>query len=117
MTGADVLHLLPLIILVGGTIVGMLGIAVYRSHVLTLVITLGTLIGSLVTLRFPLHAPDEYITPLIRFDGYAIFFMGLLLLTAVAVAVMAYGYMRGRSVVCEELYVLLLVAKIGRAHV
>ncbi len=113
MTGADVLHLLPLIILAGGTIVGMLGIAVYRSHVLTLVITLATLIGSFVTLRFPLHAPDEYITPLIRFDGYALFFLGLLFLTAMAVAVMSYGYMRGRAVVREELYVLLLIAMLG----
>ncbi len=113
MTDADVLGLLPLIILAGGTIVGMLGIAVYRSHVLTLVITLGTLIGSFVTLRFPLRSPDEYITPLIRFDGYAIFFLGLLFLTAIAVAVMAYGYLRGRAVVREELYVLLLVAMLG----
>jgi len=113
MTGADVLHLLPLIILAGGTVVGMLGIAVYRSHVLTLVITLGTLILSFVALRFPVLAPDEYITPLIRFDGYAIFFLGLLFLTAIAVAVMSYGYMRGRTVVREELYVLLLIAMLG----
>ena len=55
MTGADVLHLLPLIVLAGGTVVGMLGIAVYRSHVLTFVITLGTLILSFVALRFPLR--------------------------------------------------------------
>jgi NADH-quinone oxidoreductase subunit N len=113
MTGADVLRLLPLVILAGGTIVGMLGIAVYRNHVLTLIITLGTLIGSFVTLRFPIRSPDEYITPLIRFDGYAIFFLGLLFLTAVAVAMMSYGYMRGRAVVREELYVLLLVAMLG----
>ncbi len=113
MTGADVLGLLPLIILAGGTIVGMLGIAAYRNHVVTLVITLGTLIGSFVTLRFPLHSPDEYITPLIQFDGYAIFFLGLLFLTAMAVAVMSYGYMRGRAVVREELYVLLLIAMLG----
>jgi NADH-quinone oxidoreductase subunit N len=113
MTGADVLRLLPLVILAGGTIVGMLGIAVYRNHVLTLIITLGTLTGSFVTLRFPMRSPDEYITPLIRFDGYAIFFLGLLFLTAIAVAVMSYGYMRGRAVVREELYVLLLVAMLG----
>jgi NADH-quinone oxidoreductase subunit N len=115
MTGAEVLHLLPLLILAGGTIVAMLGIAVYRSHVPTLVITLGTLIGSFVMLRFPLHAPEEYVTPLLRFDGYAIFFLGLLFLTGIAVAVMAYGYMRGRSVVREELYVLLLIAMLGCA--
>jgi NADH-quinone oxidoreductase subunit N len=115
MTGADVLRLLPLIILAGGTIVAMLGIAVYRSHVLTLVITLTTLILSLVALRFPVRAAGEYITPLIRFDGYAIFFLGLLFLTAIAVAATSYGYMRGRSVVGEELYVLLLVAMLGCA--
>jgi NADH-quinone oxidoreductase subunit N len=113
MTGAEVLGLLPLIILAGGAILGMLGIAVYRSHIPTLVITLGTLIGSFVTLRFPLRSPAEYITPLIRFDGYAIFFLGLLFLTAMAVAVMSYGYMRGRAVVREELYVLLLIAMLG----
>jgi len=113
MTGADVLHLLPLIILAGGTVSAMLGIAVYRSHVLTLVITLSTLIASFVTLWFPALAPDEYITPLIRFDGYAIFFMGLLFLTAIAIAMMSYGYMRGRAVVREELYVLLLIAMLG----
>ena len=113
MTGADVLGLLPLLILAGGTVVGMLGIAVYRNHVLTLVITLGTLIGAFVALRFPLRSPAEYITPLIRFDGYAIFFLGLLFLTDIAIAVMAYGYMKGRAVVREELYVLLLVAMLG----
>ncbi|MCL5281209.1 MAG: NADH-quinone oxidoreductase subunit N [Planctomycetes bacterium] len=113
MTSADVLHLLPLIVLAGGTIIGMLGIAVYRDHILTLVITLGTLIGAFVTLRFPLHSPNEYITPLVQFDGYAIFFLGLLFLTALAVAVMSYGYMRGRAVVREELYILLLIAMLG----
>ncbi len=113
MTGADVLGLLPLLILAGGTIVGMLGVAVHRNHVLTLVITLGTLIGSFVTLRFPIRSPEEYVTPLIRFDGYAIFFLGLLFLTAMAVAAMAYGYVRGRAVVREELYILLLIAMLG----
>ena len=115
MTGTDVLHLLPLIVLAGGVIVGMLGIAIHRSHVLTLVITLATLIASFVTLRFPVRMPDEYITPLLRFDGYAIFFMGLLFLTAMAIAVMAYGYMRGRAVIREEFYVLLLIAMLGCA--
>jgi len=113
MTAADVLHLLPLIILAGGTVVGMLGIALHRSHIQTVVITLGTLVLSFLTLRFPMLAPDEYVTPLLRFDGYAIFFMGLLFLTAMAIAVMAYGYMRGRAVIREELYVLLLIAMLG----
>jgi len=113
MTVADVLHILPLIILAAGAVVGMLGIAVHRSHIGTVVVTLCTLILSSAALRAPLLASDRYITPLIRLDDYAIFFTGLLFLAATAVAVMAYGYMRGRDIVREEFYVLLLVAILG----
>ncbi len=115
MTGAEVVRLLPLIILAGGTVVGMLGIAIRRSHVQTVLITLGTLTLALAVLRFPMPARDLNVTPLLRFDGFAIFFIGLLLLTAVAVAVMAHGYLVGRAVIREEFYVLLLIAMLGCA--
>lgn len=114
MTGTEALSLLPLIILTGGVVVAMLGIAFYRSHNLTFVIALGTLAASCGTLYFPIQRP-QYVTPLVLFDGYAIFFLGLLFLTGLAVAVMAYGYLRGRAVVCEEFYVLLLAATLGGA--
>jgi NADH-quinone oxidoreductase subunit N len=117
MTVADVLHILPLIILAAGVVLGLLGIAAHRSHVGTLVVTLLTLILSSAALHIPLLAGDKYITPLIRFDGYAIFFTGLLFLAALAVAVMAYGYMRGRALVQEEFYVLLLLAILGGAFI
>ncbi len=113
MTAADVLHILPVIILAAGVLTCMLGIAVHRSHLVTFVITLGTLILAAAALRVPMLAGDRYITPLIRLDDYAIFFTGLLFLAALAVAVMAYGYMRGREIVREEFYVLLLVAMLG----
>jgi NADH-quinone oxidoreductase subunit N len=115
MTATEVLSLLPLILLAGGSVIGMLGIAVRRSHNATFLITLGTLILAVMALRFPLRAPDEYVTSLVRFDGYAIFFMGLLFLTAIAITVMSYGYMRGRAVLREELYLLLLIATLGCA--
>ena len=113
MTGPDVLPILPLIILAAGVVLGMLGIAAHRSHGATCVITLGTLILASAALRFPVLASDRYVTPLIRLDGYAIFFMSLLFLAAFAVAVMAYGYMRGRTIVREEFYILLLIATLG----
>jgi NADH-quinone oxidoreductase subunit N len=113
MTVPDVLHILPLIILAAGVVLGMLGIAVRRSHSATFVITLGTLILASAALCFPVLARDPYITPLIRFDGYAVFFMGLLFLAALGVAVMAYGYLRGRAIVREEFYILLLIAMVG----
>ena len=115
MTVDDILRLLPLIILGGGAVIAMLGIAARRSHSVTFALTLGTLLLSLVSLRFPMRAGGGAVTSLILFDGYAIFFMVLLFLAALAVAVMSYGYLRGRGVVREELYVLLLIAILGCA--
>jgi NADH-quinone oxidoreductase subunit N len=113
MTAADLLQILPLIILAAGAILGMLGIAVYRSHVVTFVLTLVALILALLSLRIPMLAQGEYLTALLRFDGYAIFFMGLLLSAAIAVVVMSYGYMRGRLILREEFYLLVLTAMLG----
>jgi len=115
MPPAEVLHLLPLIVLAAGAVVTMLGIAVYRSHGATFVITVGTLTLAVAALRFTPFSADGYATALLRFDGYAVFFLGLFLLTALAIAVMAYGYLRGRAVVAEELYILLLTATLGGA--
>jgi NADH-quinone oxidoreductase subunit N len=115
MTLTDLYQILPLVILAAGATAGMLGIAARRSHVGTFVLTLCTLVLALVALRIPWRAGDEYVTMLIRFDGYAIFFMGLLFTAAIAVTVMAYGYMRERDTVREEFYVLILTAMLGCA--
>jgi NADH-quinone oxidoreductase subunit N len=113
MTGVDVIRILPPIVLGAGIVVGMLGIAVRRSHGVTLGATLATLILASAALRASLSRGERDLTLLIRFDDYAIFFLGLLFLAAIAVAVMAYGYLRGRAVVREEWYVLLLLAILG----
>jgi len=91
----------------------MLGIAAHRSHRGTFGLALVTLILSLVTLRIPMVSSPEQVTTLLRFDGYAIFFMGLLFSAAIAVVVMSYGYMKGRPTIREEYYLLVLTAMLG----
>jgi NADH-quinone oxidoreductase subunit N len=113
MTAAELSYILPLVILAAGAIVGILALAVRRSHVVVFVLTLCTLVLSLAALRIPWVAGRESVTPLIWFDGYAVWFAGLLLAAAIAVAVMSYGYMRGRDVVREEFYILILTAALG----
>jgi NADH-quinone oxidoreductase subunit N len=111
MTVIDLFHVLPLVVLAAGVIVEMLVLLVRRSHIVTFVLTLTTLALSLAALGF-LRSGGPAL-PLIAFDGYAIWFTGLLLAAAIAVVVMAYGYMAGRSVVCEEFYILVLTATLG----
>lgn len=115
MRTADLLQILPLIILAAGAVLGMLGIAARRSHIVTFVLALATLILALVSLRIPVPASGGYITALVRFDGYAVFFMGLLFSAAIAVVVMSYGYLRERAVIQEEFYLLILTAMLGCA--
>ncbi len=113
MTGAEVLLLLPLMILGAGTVVAMLGIAIHRHHALTFVIALLTVLSALVTLRAQVFATGGYATPLIRFDDYAVFFVGLLLVVGIVIVALLYGYLAGRAVVKEECYVLTLTALLG----
>ncbi len=115
MSITDLPHILPLIVLAAGAVLGMLGIAVRRSHGGTFVLTLATLILATVSLQVRGPADSEYVTPLLRFDGYATFFMGLLFSAATALVAMSYGYMRGRSIVREEFYLLILTAMLGCA--
>ena len=91
----------------------MLGIAARRSHRGTFVLALITLILSLAALRIPMVSSPQQITALLQFDGYAIFFMGLLFSAAIAVVVMSYGYMKGRATIREEFYLLVLTAMLG----
>ena len=117
MTVADLLRILPLLILGAGTVITLLAIAVRRHHVLAFVLVLGTLVLSVLTLRAPASGTDPGVGPLIAFDGYAVFFMVLILLAAIAIVTMAFGYLRGRTVVREEFYVLVLLAMLGCAFI
>lgn len=113
MTDKEVLLLLPLMILGAGVIAAMLGIAIRRSHVATFVIALLTVLAALVTLRGQVFAAGGYATPLIRFDDYAVFFAGLLLVVGTVIVALLYGYMANRDVVKEESYILTLTALLG----
>ena len=91
----------------------MLGIAIRRSHGGTFVLALVTLVLALVTLRIPMVSSPGQVMALLQFDGYAIFFMGLLFSAGIAVVVMSYGYMKGRATIREEYYLLVLTAMLG----
>jgi NADH-quinone oxidoreductase subunit N len=113
MTATEVLLILPLIILSAGVIVAMLGIVIHRSHVATFVIAALTLLAALVALRGRVFTTGGAATPLIRFDDYAVFFVGLLLAVGLVIVALLYGYLGGRAAVKEECYILTLTALLG----
>jgi NADH-quinone oxidoreductase subunit N len=113
MTTADLIALLPIIVLGASAIVIMLVIAFHRDHTLTAVLTEVGLALAFIALRPAADVAPRQVTALLVVDRYALFFMGLLLLAAFVVTVLSYGYLEKRDEFPEEFYLLLLVATLG----
>lgn len=115
LTTSQLLALLPLIITAATAILVMLAIAVRRHHWWSATITVAGLnlaLLSLVYLARESVIPQE-VTPLLMVDGYALFYMALILVATLGCATLAYAYMEGFPGNREEIYLLLVLAASG----
>lgn len=115
MTAADTLALLPLILIAATAVIVMLGIACKRSHVLAAALTLIGLVGAFISIAAAVPLAPRQVTSLLLIDRYALFYIGLIIFSAAAVAVFSYQYFENHSCHREELYLLLLLATLGCA--
>ncbi|OGO69220.1 MAG: NADH-quinone oxidoreductase subunit N [Chloroflexi bacterium RBG_19FT_COMBO_62_14] len=115
MTSADILSLLPLLVVATTGVVVMLAAAFYRNHRLSLILTLAGLLTAFISLPFVSPLTPRQVTSLVLVDGYALFYMGLIFAAGFIVALLTYGYLEQWDGNPEELYVLLLLATLGAA--
>ncbi|WHZ14370.1 MAG: NADH-ubiquinone oxidoreductase chain N [Nitrospira sp.] len=113
MTRADCLALLPLILVAGTAILVMLAIAFERHHVLAAGLTVAGLVAAFVSVLAVVPYVPRQVTALLIVDRYALFYMAVMIASAVAVAVLSYPYFEKQEGHREELYVLLLAATLG----
>jgi NADH-quinone oxidoreductase subunit N len=113
MTGLDVLAVSPFMVLGGAAVATMLVSTFVRSHVTVFGIALAGIIGSIVVLGVVAAASDRRATVLFQMDGYALFFMGLILVTVGLVVALSYGYLERSEKEPAEYYVLILLATLG----
>lgn len=116
MTAAQLVALLPIILVTITTVVVMLTIAYKRHHRLVAGLTVGGLNLALLSLLVVIingrgHAVE--VTPLLIVDGYAQLYMGLVLATALGVLTLCHAYFEGYKGNREELYLLLSMATLG----
>lgn len=112
-TTAQWLGLLPILLLSATILVVMLAIAFKRHHrgnATCAVIGLNLALLSCVPL---LLAEPVQITALLVVDGYAAFYMALILVTTLATATLSHPYLEGYAGNKEELYLLLLLSALG----
>ena len=112
MTGADLLTVLPLLILAATAVALVLAIAFRRNHPLAATLTASGVAVAWISLPLVSGAGPSQVTPLIVVDNYAQFFIGLILAASLAVAFLSYGFFE-QSDDPEEFYLLLVIATLG----
>ena len=113
MNIADLTALSPFIILAATSVVVMLTIAFYRSHKLTVVLTLAGLVLSATSLSLISCMLPRTVTPLLMIDHYALFYIGLIVAASFAIAGLSYSYLDIQQGHREEFYLLLIIATLG----
>jgi NADH-quinone oxidoreductase subunit N len=114
MINADgIIALLPILLISATAVVVMLGIAIKRNHALTAVLTLIGLVGAFLSIFAAAPPAPRQVTSLLLVDRFALFYMGLIIASAVVVAALSYDYFKNRNEHGEELYLLLLIATAG----
>jgi NADH-quinone oxidoreductase subunit N len=113
MNVADLTALSPFIILAATTVVVMLIIAFYRSHTITVILTLSGLVLSAASIPFVSCTLPRTVTPLLMIDHYSLFFIGLIVAASFAVAGLSYSYLEIQQGHREEFYLLLILATLG----
>ncbi|AKD03958.1 NADH-quinone oxidoreductase subunit N [Pontibacter korlensis] len=113
MSQTDFLHLMPLIILTVAALINMLVVAAWRNHKIIYVITAVSFAAAFLSL-FELRGVTSYpIAPLFVIDGFGIFYIGLILATALLISMLSYAYFEQREEQKEEYYILLLLSTLG----
>jgi NADH-quinone oxidoreductase subunit N len=115
MNPADILALLPLLLIAGTSVVVMLAIAFKRNHALATGLTLVGLTAAFISIYAAASLAPRQVTTLLLVDRYALFYMGLIIASAAAVAALSYQYLENHDGHREELYLLLLIATLGCA--
>jgi NADH-quinone oxidoreductase subunit N len=113
MNVADLITLSPFIILTTTAVVVMLTISFYRSHTLTVMLTLSGIALSAASLAFLSGEPPRLVTPILMIDHHALFYSGLILAAGFAVAGLSYSYLEIHQGHKEEFYLLLIIATLG----
>lgn len=113
ITPQQLIALLPLLIVGLTVVVVMLCIAWRRDHFVNATLTVIGLNIALLSLYFVGQVGPMEVTPLLRVDGYSMFYIGLVLLASLATSTFAYPWLAGYPDNKEEFYLLVLIAAMG----
>jgi NADH-quinone oxidoreductase subunit N len=114
ITLEQIASLAPLLITCATAVIVMLSIAFRRHHFVNATLTVIGLNAALLSVWWVgTNYPSQGVTELLVVDHYALFFMGLVLVTSLGCATLSHAYIENFRGNREELYLLLLTAAAG----
>jgi len=113
MTVTDFLCLAPFLILAIAPVVIMIVISVLRNYEVIYGFSIFSLLASFASIFFIVPAVPHSIEPLFIIDIYSLFFLGIITLSALLVALLSHDYIKQLEGVREEYYIILFTSTLG----
>jgi NADH-quinone oxidoreductase subunit N len=113
MTATDFLCLTPLLIIAIAPVVIMIVVSVLRNYVVVYGFSIFSLLMAFASIFFIVPSIPHSIDPLFIIDIYSLFFLGIIILSALFVTLLSYDYIKQLQGVREEYYIILFTSTLG----
>jgi NADH-quinone oxidoreductase subunit N len=115
MTETDLLCLIPFVILSIAPVVIMIVISILRNYNVIYGFSALSLIAAFASIFIILPSIPHSIEPLFIIDTYSLFFLGIIIISALLVTFLSYDYIKHLDGVREEYYIVLFTSTLGAA--
>ena len=113
MTNTDFLSLTPFIILAMAPIIIMIVISIYRNYEVVFGFSVLAFIAAIASIFYILPVIPHAIAPLFIIDRYGLFFLGIILISALLVTLLSYNYLKQLDGIREEYYIIIFTSTLG----
>jgi NADH-quinone oxidoreductase subunit N len=113
MTATDFLCLTPLLIIAIAPVVIMIVVSVLRNYEVVYGFSIFSLLMAFASIFFIVPSIPYSIDPLFIIDIYSLFFLGIIILSALFVTLLSYDYIKQLQGVREEYYIILFTSTLG----
>ena len=113
MTATDLLSLLPLLIIAIAPVVIMIVISILRNYKVVCGFSILSFLFAFAAIFIILPFIPHSIEPLFIIDFYSLFLLGIIIFSALLIAMLSYDYIKPLEGVREEYYIILFTSTLG----
>jgi NADH-quinone oxidoreductase subunit N len=113
MTERDFLCLTPFLIIAIAPVVIMVVVSVLRNYKVVYGFSVLSLLAAFSSIFFVLPFIPHTIEPLLIIDVYSMFFLGIIIISALLVTFLSYDYIKQLEGVREEYYIIIFTSTLG----